>query len=76
MPALGLAANRMNSLTVSAPNLSIISSGDTVLPRLLLIFALLSLSSESQWGQFSPEYLTFNVMAQLSHHGAVLFTIP
>ena len=51
IPASGLAPNRMNSLTVSAPNLEIISSGLTVFPRDLLIFADLLDSSLPQDGQ-------------------------
>ena len=51
IPASGLAPNRMNSLTVSAPNLEIISSGLTVFPRDLLIFADLLDSSFPQDGQ-------------------------
>jgi hypothetical protein len=41
----------MNSLTVSAPNLEIISSGLTVFPRDLLIFADLLESSFPHVGQ-------------------------
>ena len=76
MPAVGLAANRMNKRTVSAPYCSIIASGETVLPSDLLIFALRSPKASPHCAHGAPAADTGKVTAHESHQGAALLTIP
>ena len=76
IPAVGFAAKRMNNRTVSAPNCSIICSGETVFPSDLLIFAERSPSGESQCGHGEPQWSTESVTEHVSQNGALLLTMP
>ena len=76
IPASGLAPKRMNKRTVSAPNFSIINSGLTVLPRLLLIFADLDVNASPQVGHEVSLRSTCSSTLQDAQYGVGALTIP
>ncbi len=76
IPASGFAPKRMNKRTVSAPNFSIINSGLTVLPRLLLIFADLNVNASPQVGHGVSLRSTCSSTLQDAQYGVGALTIP